>query len=139
MINNQYNNLGNDKLPSDKSFGLLFSAIFIVISIFPLVDGGSLRLWAMPISALFLVISIIRPATLHMLNVAWFRLGRLLGHVVGPVFMAAMYFIVITPIGIMMRLSGSNSLALRRDPTCRSYWIERTPAKFSADSMRRPY
>lgn len=124
---------------SDRSFGLVFAAFFAVIAVLPLVGGHAPRWWALVPAALFGGIALVAPAVLRPLNRLWFRFGLVLHHVVTPVVMGLLFFVTITPIGLLMRAAGKDPMRLRRDPATTSYWIIRTPPGPSADSMKQQF
>jgi len=110
---------------SDRGFGLVFSAVFAVISLWPLIGGGDVRIWALVIAALFLAAALIRPNILRPLNRAWFRFGLVLGRIVSPIVMAVIFCVVITPTALIMCAFGKDLLRLKFDPDAESYWIRR--------------
>jgi hypothetical protein len=124
--------------PSDRSFGITFAAIFALVALYPLPFGGAPHLWAVPVAAAFAALAWLRPALLAPLNRTWLRFGLLLHRVVNPVVMALMFFAVVTPFGLAMRLFGRRPLA-EIDPSARSYWVERTPPGPEPASMRKQF
>ena len=124
---------------SDRSFGLVFSACFLVIGLWPLVHRNPTRGWALVLAAAFFAIALIRPALLGPLNRLWLRLGLLLQRIVSPVVLALLYFTTITPMGLLMRLLGKNPLRLGFDPDAKTYWIERRPPGPAPETMRRQF
>jgi hypothetical protein len=125
---------------SDRSFGLVFAAAFAVIALLPAIFGdGALRWWALVVAALFLAAALVRPSLLAPLNRLWFKLGLLLHRIVNPIVMGLMFFVVITPVAIGMRLAGRDPLRLRPRPDESSYWIDRDPPGPEPDSMSRQF
>ena len=112
---------------SDRSFGLVFAAVFAVIALFPLIHGVPPRWWSLGIAAAFAAVALIVPRILHPLNRAWFALGLLLHHVVNPVIMALMFYGAILPMALLLRALGKDLLRLKREPEGKSYWIMREP------------
>ena len=112
------------KISSNKSFGILFFIVFALISIWPLIQGGSLRIWPIPIAILFLILGLIDSKLLSPLNVVWVKFGELLGRIIAPVVMAIIYFFIITPIGLFMRLIGKDLLKIKFSNR-QSYWTKR--------------
>ena len=108
---------------SNKSFGLVFFIVFIIIAFWPLLNNETYRLWAILISLIFLILGLKNSKLLTPLNIFWFKLGILLGKIVSPVIMAIIFFVVVTPIGIIMRLLNKNLLNLKFNKN-NSYWIE---------------
>ena len=116
------------KVGSNKSFGIVFFVLFLFISIFPLINNEDIRLWSLVISLIFLVLGILNSNLLLPLNKLWFKLGILLGKIISPIIMGVIFFLVVTPIGLLMRLLGKDVLNLKfRD--YQSYWIEKTGPK----------
>ena len=112
---------------SNRAFGLVFSAIFLLIAVGPLLVGHAVNMWSFVAAALFGVVAVIMPALLAPLNRLWTRFGLLLHRIVSPLVLGIMFFLVITPMGLVMRVLGKDPLRLRRDPDTPTYWIERTP------------
>ena len=124
---------------SDRSFGLVFAALFAIIGIWPLWRSESPRWWALPIAIAFAVAAVIRPHVLHRLNRAWLAFGHLLHRVVSPIVMGLLFFIGVTPTGWIMRMRGKDLLSLKRRPDVKSYWIEREPSPSDVQSMKHQY
>jgi hypothetical protein len=112
---------------SERSFGLVMAACFAVIAAFPAVSGGSVRLWAVIVAAVLLVLGLCAPRLLRPFNVAWFRLGLAMHRVMTPLVMAVVYFLVMWPTALLLRLRGRDALRLRRDGRAASYWVARVP------------
>jgi len=125
--------------PSDRSFGLVFTAVFALIGLWPLLNGGTARIWALAISVIFLVVSFARPAILAPLNRLWMRFGELLHKIVNPIVMGLMFFGAVTPTGLIMRAMGKDLLHLKKDPAAKSYWIERQPPGPAPESMKHQF
>jgi hypothetical protein len=122
---------------SNRTFGLVFAAVFAIIALWPLVFGtGGLRSWSAAVAAAFAACAFLFPAVLAPLNRLWMRFGLLLHAIVNPVVLAIMYFLVITPTGLLMRLFGKDPLRLSRDPAAATYWIDRKPPGPAPESMR---
>ena len=116
-----------EKQATDRSFGFVFTAFFAIWALLPLWRGRPLRLWALPVSAAFLVVTLVRPSLLHAANRLWTRLGLLLGKVVSPLITGLLFYGVVTPMGLLARLVGKDLLHLRWSPQQPSYWIDRRP------------
>jgi O-antigen/teichoic acid export membrane protein len=112
---------------SNRSFGLVFAAFFGLVGLLPLILGRAPRIWAFLPGALFLLAALFFPSVLGPLNRAWMRLGLLLHRVVSPIVLGIMFYLVITPMGLLMRAMGKDFLRLRPDPAAASYWIDRRP------------
>ena len=110
---------------SDRSFGITFSVLFLLIALWPLFHGKAVRPWPIPVSALLLAVSLVRPRLLAFPNRLWTRLGRALNAVTSPVALAILFFLVLTPTALLVRLLRCDSLRLRPDPSGKTYWIER--------------
>ena len=120
---------------SDRSFGLVFTAAFALMGVWPLLHGRPVRSWALGISAGFLAVTLARASLLHPLNRIWTRFGLLLHHIVNPIVTGLVFFLVVSPIAFLFRLRGKDPLRLRKDPDAESYWIHRRPPGPSPDSM----
>ena len=113
------------KISSNRSFGFLFFVVFFVISLWPLKSQGDLRLWAFILSLVFLVLGVLNSKFLTPLNKLWFKFGILLGSIVSPIVMGIIFFVVVTPIGIFMRLLGKDLLNTSKAKNTSTYWIKR--------------
>ena len=123
-------NKNNIKIGSNKSFGVVFFIFFLIISIYPLIDDGVLRVWSLVISIIFLILGILNSKVLTPLNKLWFRFGILLGNFVSPIIMGIIFFIVVTPISLIMKILGKDILDLKRNEN-KSYWIDKSDPKSS--------
>ena len=113
-----------DKISSNRSFGILFSIVFAIIAFWPTINGNPLRLWSIPISVIFLVLGLLNSKLLNPLNIVWVKFGELLGRIIAPLIMALIYFLIVTPIGLFMRLIGKDLLNLKFSKS-NTYWIKR--------------
>jgi hypothetical protein len=121
---------------SDRSFGLVFAGVLTLLAAHNAWHHRALwPLW-LALAAVFLVLALVRPQVLAPLNRIWTRLGLLLGRVMSPVVLGLMYFVIVTPIGVLMRWVGQDPLRLRGDPGAHSYWIVRDPPGPAGESMR---
>jgi Saxitoxin biosynthesis operon protein SxtJ len=127
------------KLSSNRVFGFVFAAVFLVVGLLPLLSHGSVRLWSLIVSGAFLLVALIAPAVLAPLNRLWMRFGMLLHRIVSPLVLGIMFFGVITPMGLVMRLMGKDLLRLRADPNASSYWVRRTPPGPARDSFKHQF
>ena len=116
------------KTSSNKSFGIVFFLVFLVISIWPLKYGAEIRIWALGISILFLILGMMDSKILSPLNKMWFKFGIFLGNIISPIVMCAIFFIIVTPISLIMRLMGKDILNLKKNNS-KSYWIEKIGTK----------
>jgi len=124
---------------SNRSFGLVFAAVFLLVALFPLLHGQALRHWALIVSGALVLIVFFMPALLTHPNRLWLRLGLLLNAVVSPVAMGVLFYVVITPIGLVMRGFGHDPLRLMFDPAAASYWIKREPPGPEPKSLTNQY
>ncbi len=116
------------KIPSNKSFGLVFFTFFLIISLFPLFKDGNIRIWAIILAIIFLILGLLNSSILNPLNKIWFKLGILLGSVVSPIVMGIVFFAVVTPTSLLMKILGKNLLSLKKNNK-ESYWIEKSTIK----------
>jgi hypothetical protein len=111
--------------PSEKSFGIVFSIVFFLISVYPLLTGESIYLWAAYVSATFLILAYSMPKLLVLPNKLWFKFGIMLSTFISPIIMGIVYFSTVVPIGLIMKIIGKDSLHRKLDKGTKSYWIER--------------
>ena len=116
------------KIGSNRSFGIVFFAVFFIISTYPLINGDGIRLWSLIISIVFLFLGLINSKILNPLNKMWFKFGIFLGKIVSPLVMGIIFFLVVTPIGLLMRLLNKDLLNIKFNDNT-SYWIEKTDPK----------
>lgn len=125
---------------SNRAFGLVFATVFTIIGIWPAVFGdGGIRWWAFAITGLFLALAILRPMLLAPLNRAWTRIGLVLHRIVNPLIMGLIFYLVITPFALAMRLAGRDALHLKKSEAAESYWVDRDPPGPAPDSMGDPF
>ena len=118
----------NIQIGSNKSFGIVFFLVFLLISLYPLTYDGEIKIWSLIISFIFLILGLLNSKFLTPLNKIWFKFGILLGKIVSPLIMGAIFFLVVTPIGIILRLMGKDVLNLKYNKN-KSYWIENSSPK----------
>lgn len=109
---------------SNKSFGIVFFILFLIISLWPLLNSGNVRIWSLLLSIIFLILGFLNSRILTPFNKIWMKFGVLLGNVVSPIIMVIVFFLVITPIGLLMRLFKKDLLNLKFNKNY-SYWIEK--------------
>lgn len=124
---------------SDRAFGLVFAGVFAVIGLFPLLGGRPPRLWALLIAGLFVAVALIRPRWLGPANRLWLAFGLLLHRITSPVVLGLLFFVVFTPMGLLMRLMRKDPLRLRWDASASSYWLHRNPPGPEPDTMRNQF
>ena len=105
------------------TFGILFFIFFLIIGLYPLISGGVIRIWSIVLSLIFSIITIIKPNLFTFLNKSWIQFGILLGRIISPIVMGLVFFIVVTPIGILVRILKKDVMGLKRGAS--SYWIHR--------------
>ena len=118
----------NITISSNRRFGIVFFVVFLLISIYPLINDKEIRVWSLIISLFFLILGLINSNILTPLNKIWFRFGILLGSFVSPIVMGLVFFLVVTPISLLMKLFGKDVLNLKRNNS-KSYWIEKSGPK----------
>ena len=116
------------KISSNRSFGIVFFIVFLLIAIYPLVNQGEIRVWSILISLLFLILGIINSKILTPLNKVWFKFGIFLGKIISPIVMGLIFFLVVTPIAFLMRMLKKDLLNLKFNKN-NSYWIKKTDPK----------
>ena len=120
--------MDNIKIGSNRSFGIVFFIVFLLISLYPLINSQDIRLWSLFISFVFLFLGLINSKILNPLNKLWFKLGIFLGRIISPIVMGIIFFFVVTPIGLIMRILGKDLLNLKYNKK-QSYWIEKNGPK----------
>ena len=116
------------QLSSNRSFGVVFFVVFLIIALYPLINNQDLRVWSLVISLIFLILGLINSKFLTPLNKWWFKFGLILGKIISPFIMAIIFFLVVTPIGFIMRIIGKDLLNLKFNKD-ESYWIEKKGPK----------
>ncbi len=113
------------QIGSDKSFGIVFSIVFLIVDLYPLANSQDYHVWALIVSIVFLLSALFASKLLHILNKLWFKLGILLGSIIAPIIMTLVYFVTVLPIGMIMRFLGKDLLKQKLDKNAKSYWIRR--------------
>ena len=116
------------KISSNRSFGIVFFIVFLVIALYPLAHSEEIKVWSAIISLIFLVLGLFNSKILNPLNKLWFKFGIFLGKIISPLVMGIIFFLVVTPIGLLMRLLNKDLLNLKFKNSS-SYWIEKTEPK----------
>ena len=116
------------KISSNRSFGIVFFIVFLLIAIYPLINNGEIRIWSVLISVIFLILGLFNSKILAPLNKLWFKFGIFLGKIISPIIMGIIFFLVVTPIGLLMRLLGKDLVNLKFNKN-KSYWIEKKGPK----------
>ena len=124
-----------EKISSNRSFGILFSIIFAAVAFWPLLNLGEIRVWSVIVSSIFLLLGLINSKLLYPLNLIWVKFGELIGKIVAPLVMALIFFIILTPIGLFLRLIGKDLLNVKLNNN-KTYWIKRDK---KPGSMKRQF
>ena len=124
----------NIKTSSNKSFGIVFSVVFIIISLYPLLNQEDIRIWSLFIAFIFLILALLNSKILTPMNKIWTRFGLFLGNFISPIVMGIIFFFVVTPIGLLMRLFGKDILNLKKNKFS-TYWIKKTNQKSSMEKQ----
>lgn len=123
------------KKASNRSFGLFFFIIFLAIALWPLHNFESIRIWALLTSLVFFILGLLNSKILEPLKKIWIKIGELLGTIIAPIVMFLVFFIILTPIGILLRIFGKDLLNLKKNKLIKSYWINRK----NISSMNRQF
>ena len=121
---------------SNKSFGLLFFVVFLIIGLWPLKNGENINFYFITASVIFLFLGLINSKLLSPLNKSWIKLGEILGIIIAPIIMALVYFVILTPVSFIVRIFGKDLLSLKLLKEKETYWIER---KKSLGSMKKQF
>lgn len=124
---------------SDRAFGVVFTVVFAIIGLFPLLGSGDVRVWALGVAAAILVVALARPSLLAPLNRLWMKLGLLLHRVVSPVVLGLLFYGVVLPTGLLMRLLGKRTIPTAFDRDRESYWIPRDPPGPEPEGMKNQF
>ena len=121
-------NKNNIKISSNKSFGIVFFLFFLIVSLYPLINSEEIRYWSLVLSLIFLILGILNSKVLTPLNNLWFKFGLLLGKLISPLIMGFIFFFVVTPIAITMKILKKDLLNLKFNKNY-SYWIDKSEPK----------
>ncbi len=116
------------KFPSNRNFGFVFFVVFLIISFYPLIFNGEITKWSLVISLIFLILGLVNSKILTPLNRLWFKFGIFLGKIISPIIITLIFFIVVTPIGLIMRLLRKDLLNLKFNKN-KTYWIKKNGPK----------
>ena len=122
------------KIGSNKSFGIVFFIVFVIISLYPLVNQEDIRIWSLVIAFIFFILALLNSKILTPMNKIWTRFGLFLGNFISPIVMGIIFFFVVTPIGLLMRLFGKDVLNLKKNKFS-TYWIKKTNQKSSMEKQ----
>ena len=112
------------KIGTNRSFGIVFSIVFLIIAIWPIKNGNEITYWLLIVSVFFLLLGLLNSKILTPLNKIWFKFGMFLGSIISPIVMGIIFFIVVTPIGFIMKIFGKDLLNINYNNN-NSYWIEK--------------
>jgi hypothetical protein len=118
----------NIKISSNRSFGIVFFIFFLILSIYPLFKDGNFRIWTLILSIVFLILGLLNSSILSPLNKIWFKFGILLGNFISPIVMGIIFFFVVTPTSIIMKILNKDLLNLKKNNK-KSYWIKKSEIK----------
>lgn len=127
------------KMGSERSFGLVFAAVFLIVALFPLTRDGSVRIWALAVAGAFALVAFAAPDLLRPLNKLWFRVGLVLNKIVSPIVMGIIFFLTVTPIALITRVRNGDPLKQKLDPDAETYWIAVDPEHAAHSSMKKQY
>ena len=116
------------KISSNRSFGIVFFVVFLLIAFYPLTNQADIRIWSVIVSLIFLSLGLLNSKLLTPLNKIWFKFGIFLGKIVSPLIMGLIFFAVVTPIAFLMRILKKDLLNLKFRKN-NSYWIEKSGPK----------
>ena len=114
---------------NNRSFGILFFIVFLIIGLWPLLSGEILRLWSVILSLIFLLLGFINSNLLTPLHKAWIQLGITLGKVIAPLVMLVIFFAIVTPIGLLLKIFGKDLLKIKKNKLAKTYWTLRENIK----------
>ena len=116
------------KIGSNRSFGVVFSIVFLILALLPLINGNSIRIWLVILSLIFFILGLLNSNILFPLNRIWFKFGIILGGVVSPIIMGLVFFLVVTPTSLILRLFKKDILSLKKNESM-TYWIKKLDKK----------
>ena len=120
---------------SNRSFGILFFLVFLIISLWPLKNGNNLNFYFLTASIIFLILGVLNSKLLSPLNKAWIKFGEILGLIIAPIVMGMVYFVILTPVSLIVRLFGKDLLGLKFLKRKETYWIKRNKKLTSMDKQ----
>jgi len=126
-MDSKFNN--NIKISSNRSFGIVFFIVFLFIALYPITYSEDIRIWSLIISFIFIILGLLNSKILTPLNKLWFKFGVILGKIISPIIMGIIFFLVVTPIGLIMKVLGKDLLRLKYNKKDNTYWIEKNGPK----------
>ena len=130
------NNKSNIRMGSNRNFGLVFFVVFLILGLWPIKNGGEINIFLILISLVFLFLAITKSKFLTPLNKLWFKFGIKLGAIIAPIVMGVVFFLVVTPIGILMKITGRDLINKKINKNSKTYWLNR---KKAVGSMKRQF
>ena len=134
-----FSDAGPAKTSSNRSFGIVFAIVFLIVGLWPVVGGGLPHVWALIVAALFLTSAIAWPGLLAPLNKLWTRFGLLLHKITNPIIMGLVFFLTVTPTALILKAMGKDPLRRKLDPAAVSYWIDREPPGPEPETMKNQF
>ena len=119
------------KISSNRSFGIVFFFVFLIISLWPVANDNALRIWSIFVAITFLILGLMNSKLLTPLNILWYKFGMFLGSIVAPIIMGFVFYLVVTPTGFFMKIRNKDLLNMKFDNKKKSYWINRIKTKSS--------
>ena len=113
------------KIGSNRSFGIVFFIVFLIVALWPILNNGDIRIWSLIISIIFLVLGILNAKLLNPLNILWFKFGMFLGKIISPIIMVLVFFVVVTPISLLLKLFKKDILSLKKNNS-NTYWKKKS-------------
>lgn len=138
-LHEDYHRVEKVEIGSDRRFGLVFCLAFAVIALWPVTAAAPPRGWALMVAVTFLAASLVKPNLLAPLNRLWLRFGLFLHRLIGPLLLALIFYVTVTPTGLIVRLLGKDPLKLRFDSEATSYWKDRRPSGPKPETMRKQF
>jgi hypothetical protein len=117
--------MNNIPVPSNRNFGIVFFLFFLIISLWPLINGNPIRIWAISVSLVFLILGILNSNILGPINKVWMKFGRFLGNIISPIVMTLIFFGVVFPTGFLMRMFCKDIMSLKFSKKKNTYWIDK--------------
>ena len=139
MTHEDFSRPDDIKPSSDRSFGLIIAAFFLIVALWPVIRTEPVRWWALGLAGTFAVLALLWTPALAPFNKLWMKLGLLLYTIVNPVVLGLLFYLTVTPIALLMRLLHKDPLRLRREPDATSYWIHRSPPGPTPESMKNQF
>ena len=113
------------KIGSNRSFGIVFFIVFLIVALWPILNNDDIRIWSLIVSVIFLVLGILNSKLLNPLNILWFKFGLFLGKIISPIIMGLVFFVVVTPIAILLKIFRKDVLSLKKNSS-NTYWKKKS-------------